>query len=363
MRTIRKGITLYPGLSDTPAKNLNLIEQAVKCGITRIILTLVLPYADMRQANDEFHFLIKAARRYNMDVATSLTPETMKALRLKKFSLRSLKILGIRTLQINNFNNITAKDIAELSRNKQSIQIQFNASRVTQKTIDDLISARPNIKQLEAIHNVYPREGTGLSEENLIQKTVMLHKVGISVSAFVPSSRHHSPPLRAGLPSLESHRHISTDLACRHFAAIGMDSIFISDVSPSDEELFALGHTSGLDIAIKINPRTSDPLQLRLLKYRFTARFDEARDAVRAKESEKAAELLGGPILPENNVERRYGDITIDNETCIGFMGELQIIKRPSPASPRTNVAAAIREEETFLINYIMPGRTFRFLT
>ena len=70
----------------------------------------------------------------------------------------------------------------------------------------------------------------------------------------------------------------------------------------------------------------------------------------------------GKRILPENTVERHVGDITIDNETCTGFMGEVQIIKRSSPASSRTNVAARIREEEAFLINYVIPGKRFRFL-
>ena len=110
-------------------------------------------------------------------------------------------------------------------------------------------------------------------------------------------------------------------------AAIGVDSVFIGDSSPTDEDLNSLVHTQSYDISLRIDLLTHDPLQLKLLHYRFTARFDEARDAVRAKEGEALTEKIGGAILPENTIKREYGNITIDNENAGRYMGELQIVK------------------------------------
>ena len=103
---------------------------------------------------------------------------------------------------------------------------------------------------------------------------------------------------------------------------------------------------------------TKDPLQIALLQHTFTSRIDEARDAVRAQESRT---LISNDILPENTRVRPYGAITIDNKDYMRYMGELQIIKRPQPADPRTNVAAQIESDECFLINYIIPGKKFTF--
>ena len=294
-----------------------------------------------------------------MDVVAACTPEIMRMLHLRQVSFRSLRIMGIHTLYFGDFD---ADELARLSRNDQHIHIQFNAGAVNEEELNKLLAQNPNLRQLEGLHGRYPRLGTGLSEENLVKKTVMLHRAGISVSAFVAGERRTLPPLYDGLPSLEAHRFFSCDLACRHFAAIGMDSVFIGDSFPTDGELDAMGSVRRWEIALRIDLYTHDLLQQRLLRYVYTARFDEARDAVRAFEGEERAAELGGAIAPENTVGRKYGDITVDNAVCPEFAGELQIIKRPSPPSRYTNVVGDVCEEEAFLINYIMPGRQFRFI-
>ena len=354
---MEKGITIYPGLDNSPEENLQLLAQAADCGIHRVFFSLMLPYANLRQAKSELGRLLSLARRLHMDIIAALTPDVMRALHISHLRLEAFRFMGIHTLYLKNF---LPEDLAELSRNPYGIHIQFSASRLTMNELGRLLYERPNLQQLEALHNGYDREGTGLSEENLIRRTVMFHRSGIRVSAFIPSSGHRSP-FHAGIPSLEMHRHMPVDLACRHYAAIGMDSVFFADSRPSVEELHALGSLPQGEIVLRARFLTEDDLQRQLLRHSFTARIDEARDAVRAMEGTAITTKLGRTILPENTVERRIGDITIDNRDCTGFMGEVQIIKRPSPASSRTNVAARIHEEEAFLIDYVIPGKKFRF--
>ncbi len=356
---MRKGITIYPGLGNSAINNLQLIERACEAGITRLMISLALPYADVAAASFEMCRLLKAARRHQMDVVAACTPEILRMFHLRHLSFRSLRIMGIRTLYMQRFD---VEEVARFSRNEQHIHIQFNAGAVTEENLQRLLEKKPNLRQLEALHGRYPRVGTGLSEENLVKKTVMLHRAGIAVSAFVAGARRTLPPLYDGQPSLEAHRMMSCDLACRHFAAIGMDSVFIGDSFPTDVELDSLGSVRQWEIALRIDLYTHNMLQKRLLHYVYTARFDEARDAVRAFEGEERAASLGGEIVPENTVPRKFGDITVDNSTCPDFAGEIQIMKRSSPASRYTNVVGDVHRDETFLINYIMPGRHFRFL-
>ena len=355
---MEKGITIYPGLDNSPEENLQLMKNAASCGIHRVFISLLLPYADLRRAKKELGGLLSCAKKLRMDVAAALTPDVMHTLHITHLRLKAFHLIGIQTLFLKNF---LPQDLAELSRNPYGIHIQFSASRMTTEDIRLLLKECPNLRQLEALHSGYDREGTGMSEENLIRRTVMLHRSGIRVSAFVPSARRRSP-FHAGIPSMEMHRHMAADLACRHYAAIGMDSVFFADSMPTPEELQALGNLSSRVIGLRASFITQDQVQKELLCHTFTARIDEARDAVRATEGTSILSAMGHRILPENTVERGTGDITIDNETCHGYMGEVQIIKRPSPASSRTNVAARIHGEETFLINYIIPGKRFRFL-
>ena len=354
---MEKGITIYPGLDNSPEENLKLLEHAANCGIHRVFFSLMLPYADTRQAAHEIGQLLAFAQKLQMDIIAALTPDVMRALHIAHPRLESFRLIGVHTLYLKDF---LPGDLAELSRNPYGLHIQFSASKLDMNELELLMEEHPNLQRLEALHSGYAREGTGLSEENLIRRTVMLHRAGIRVSAFIPCARRRSP-FRAGIPSMEMHRHMPADLACRHYVAIGMDSIFLADSMPSQAELHALGSLSAREITLRARFMTRSPLQRSLLRNSFTARIDEARDAIRAVEGTSIIARTGKRIHPANTVARNIGDITIDNETCTGFMGEVQIIKRPSPASSRTNVAARIREEEAFLINYIMPGRKFRF--
>lgn len=355
---MNKGITIYPGLDNTPEENLQFLEQAAFCGFTRVFLSLVLPYADLPRAKAELPEILAVARKLHMEIIASLTPEVMRTLHITHLSLSAFRFMGIHTLYLPNF---IPEDLAELSRNKHGLRIQFNAAHLSCEQLQKLLDEKPNLSQLEALHSGYARKGTGLSEENLLRRTGILRQAGIHVGAFVPSTFRPRSPFCDGIPSLEMHRKMPADLACRHLAAMGVDSVILSDSMASAEELFAIGKVSRNEILLRAKLLTNDSRQKQLLRYIFTARIDEARDAIRAVEGCFLTKQIGNVIQPENTINRQLGDITIDNQNCTGFMGEVQIIKNPSPASKRTNVAARIPKEEIFLMNYIVPGRKFYF--
>ena len=356
---MQKGITIYPGLDNSPDENMHLIETAASYGFTRAFFVVLLPYAEPARAQKELGPLMQHARRCQMEIIASLTPAVMKAFGMKEPRLKQFRMLGIQAVYLQDFS---MKDIADLSRNSHGIRILINASTVTAEDVAALDEHEANLAQMDALHSCYAREGTGMSEEILIQKTVLLHHLGIRVGAFIPSNFRKRSPICAGLPSLEMHRTLPAELAGRHYAAIGMDSVFLSDSLPSKDEIAGLGRIRDHHVQLRVRLHTRDAVQRSLLRSTFTARMDEARDAVRASEGGSIVTTMGMRVKPEHTILRDYGDVTIDNEDCTGYMGEVEIMKRPSPADRRINVAARVREEEAFLINYIIPGKKFRFL-
>ncbi len=353
---MENGISLYPGLDNTLTENLQLLEQAAKCGIHRVFTSLHIPETDVAVLKKELATLLEAARKYGMEIISDVSPRTLAMLDMPKFDMSTFQQLGITTLRLDY--GYEAAQIAEFSHNELGIRLQLNASTITEKVLSELQAAGVDFSHLDALHNFYPRRGTGLSEAALCRKNALLKQYGIKVGVFVPSQGKQRGPLFEGLPTLEAHRLWHTDRAARHLAALGVDSVFLSDSLPLPEELATVGKLHGDEVVVEAQLLTGDKIQQELLNHTFTAREDEARDAIRAQESRG---LLQGTVEPERNKERRRGAITIDNKDYLRYMGELEIVKKSQPADKRVNVVGRVSECELFMLKYITPGRKFSF--
>lgn len=353
---MENGISLYPGLDNTLTENLQLLEQAARCGIRRVFTSLHIPETDVAVLKKELATLLEAARKHGMEIISDVSPRTLSMLDMPKFDMSTFRQLGITTLRLDY--GYEAAQIAEFSHNELGIRLQLNASTITEKILSELQAAGVDFSHLDALHNFYPRRGTGLSEVAFCRKNELLKQYGIKVGAFVPSQGKQRGPLFEGLPTLEAHRLWHTDRAARHLAALGVDSVFLSDSLPLLEELATVGKLRGDEVVVEAQLLTGDKIQQELLNHTFTAREDEARDAIRAQESRG---LLQGTVESERNKERRRGAITIDNKDYLRYMGELEIIKKSQPADKRVNVVGRVSECELFMLKYITPGRKFSF--
>lgn len=356
---MENGIAIYPGLDNTLEENLELITKATHYGITRLFTSLHIPETNAARFKKELGILLKKARNANMEIITDVMPDTLEILGIDVFTPSALKMLGITTLRLDD--GFSLEEIAELSNSHPSIRLQLNASTVTRRFLSRLAELGANFENIDALHNFYPRPGTGLGEETLVRKNIMLHRLGIQVGAFVPSLAKPRGPIFAGLPTLEEHRTERAELAARHLVALGCDSIFLADSMPTTKELRQIGELPGDQVTITAQSLTADPVQNEMLRRTYTSRLDEARDAVRATESRSVLKELGGTIHKENTIVRPIGAITIDNNGYGRYMGELQIARVPMEADVRTNVAALVEESEVNLIQYITPGRKFAF--
>lgn len=360
MTSNHNGISIYPGLDNTPTENLELLERAAACGIRRVFTSLHIPETDTRALKCELTALLQAARAHDMEVISDVSPATLALLDLKEFNPAAFRMLGISTIRLDY--GFGLEEIARLTHNRSGLNIELNASTITVKLITALIELGANLGRIDALHNFYPRPGTGISEELLVRKNMLLHKYRIKVGAFVPSMARPRSPIGAGLPTLEDHRGETVDLACRHLVALGCDSVFIGDSMPTDAELTALGTLPGGEVRLRARLLTKNKLQQQLLESTFTSRLDEARDAIRADSSRAMVKKENATIAPENTIVRPIGAVTLDNSAAGRYMGELQILKHPRPADPRVNVVAMVDEAEVNLLHYISPGRKFSFI-
>lgn len=351
------GFSVYFGLDNTKEENIQLLKDAHRLGFTRIFTSLHIPEANYDVFKVEVREFFDLAKKYDMDIISDISPNTFKFLDLENMDLEGLHNMGIKTIRIDF--GYTEEEISKMSKNAYGIKIQLNASTITEEFFERLDSFSPNYENIDALHNFYPRIGTGISEECMIEKNALLKNKGIKVCAFVQSNNRKRSPLKDGLPTLEDHRGLEVREAANHLFALGNESVFIGDSLPNLKELEELSSLDPKVIELNIETRIEDKVILRLLGEVYSARTDEARDAIRASESRL---ILNGDIIePCNTIDKKIGDITIDNKDYLRYMGELQILKVKNAADSRTNVVASILQKDFYLLKYIKGGKKFHF--
>ena len=168
------GISLYPGLDNTPAENLALLEEAAHDGIRRIFTSLHIPETDVSALKQEIGTLLQAARRHGMEVISDVSPATCQLLDLPDFKPTSFRMLGITTLRLDY--GFSAEEIARLTHRFPEMRFQLNASTITRRILKELQDAGTDFSRIDALHNFYPRRGTGLSEQSLVHANILLHR-------------------------------------------------------------------------------------------------------------------------------------------------------------------------------------------
>jgi hypothetical protein len=232
---------------------------------------------------------------------------------------------------------------------------------VEEESLEELFSAGLDSRILRAGHNYYPRPETGLSFELFFRRSMLFHRHGVPVSAFIPSRANSRGPVFAGLPTLESHRKMNPVDAARQLWTSGaVDEILFGDPLATAEELQAISllarnHSGPVEMVIR-KEALSAVEQTIVLAPLHTNRLDAAEAAVRSQE---ARGMCTGPIIPQAPRQRHRGDVTLDNSNYGRYMGELQIVLRPLPADERVNVVGRVDEKDICLLDCLTPGRTF----
>lgn len=351
---MKNGISIYLGLDNTIEENLHLIRTAHTHGIGRIFTSLHIPETDVSALQSELQTVLKEARQYNMEVISDVSPNTLSLLNLDGLDTEKLQETGINTIRLDF--GYGEKEIAELSR---MIKIQFNASTITKDFLDNLKFYRTDFYNIDALHNFYPREGTGLSEEFLLKQNRLLHDCGIQTAAFVPSYNRARSPLRKGLPTLEKHRYKQLAPSAQHLLLLETDSVFIGDSLPTETEIQELAELANDCITIRAECLTQNEFVKNMAKQNvFTARADSALTAIRVQESRSLCRKE--EICPEYITRRSKGMITLDNSNSGRYKGEMQIILQEQPADRNVNVIGKVADSDMILLKFIKSNSRFK---
>jgi len=345
---MQNGISIYAGLDYDNEENLSLIETAADMGFKRVFTSAQVPE-------------ISNPETFQEDLADILATATLNGfeiiLDVNANNFAEYNFDGITLRLDDGFND---EQIAEISRARK---IMLNASTITEGFLNDLLGHGANFENISALHNFYPHPHTGLDSYFFSNQNAILQDFGISVGAFVPSKDgKRRLPLREGLSTLEDCRNFSTDLSARFLAALGVDFIIIGDGQPTYEELQALAAIQSDEVILHAQLLSNDLTTAEILSRKFTRRADIAKSVIRAIEGRQYLKEVGGKIPREEpNIERGFGDITIDNDGFGRYAGEVQIVQDILPADERVNIAAHLLDEEIFLTGYIKPRQRFSF--
>ena len=345
---MQNGISIYAGLDYDNEENLSLIETAADMGFKRVFTSTQIPEtSDPETFQEDLADILATATLNGFEIILDVNADNFAEYNFDGITLRL----------DDGFND---EQIAEISRARK---IMLNASTITEEFLNDLLGHGANFENISALHNFYPHPCTGLDSYFFSNQNAILQDFGISVGAFVPSKDgKRRLPLREGLPTLEDCRNFSTDLSARFLATLGVDFIIIGDGQPTYEELQALAAIKSDEVILHAQLLSNDLTTAEILSRKFTRRADIAKSVIRAVEGRQYLKEIGGKIPPEEpNIERGFGDITIDNDGFGRYAGEVQIVQDILPADERVNIAAHLLDEEIFLMGYIKPRQKFSF--
>ncbi|WP_440894697.1 MupG family TIM beta-alpha barrel fold protein [Amphibacillus sp. Q70] len=246
------------------------------------------------------------------------------------------------------FTDDQIKEIAE------KIPLAYNASTM------DLDAVVETEQQVYAMHNFYPRPETGLDQRLFNSINDKLIDDSIEVMAFIPGDEEKRAPIKAGLPTVESHRNLPPYLAYLDMVQnYKIDHVFIGDVRISEQQ-FRLIETYQKTKIIQIPVQFTEQ-HMSLYQQTFTIRIDSPQGIMRLQESRGYASA-GDKIEPNNCKNRIRGMITMDNLHYQRYSGEIQILREDYPEDWRVNVIGEVSPDYLSIVDMIKNGDQIQFI-
>ncbi|MGG1574299.1 DUF871 domain-containing protein [Fictibacillus sp. NRS-1165] len=341
------GISVY--LGNDPDQNTRWIKKAGSCGFQKIFTSLHIPEEGASLLRERLIHLGEAAGKAGMAIMADAGPRSLKNIGVSMDSLGQLREWNINGLRADY--GFPDHEIIALS---QRLKVGINARTLDEKKVNTWNRNGLVIQNVEAWHNFYPRQNTGISSAFLLEKNNFLKSLGLQTAAFVPGDKKLRGPVYEGLPSLEKHRKADPFHAAVELSSLQTDHILIGDVEASDVTLERL--SSWKDGILTLRAEWTEGEAASVI---HTNRQDTARDVIRSVESRSYANNGKKVTAQDPPLPRPVGTITIDNEKYGRYAGELQITKTDLPADERVNVIGRVKDEDLKLLPYIGPGQKF----
>lgn len=368
------GVTIYPVKDFDLDKNKEYVLSAHHYGYTRIFISFfcVLP-----QEIAETDYLCKIkdladyAKSLNMKVQADFFSDIFNAFNATSQNISTIISAGIDEIRIDG--GFDFSEIAQMSlQNCRRIVINaselanengdiINIEKTIEKGLQEFLDAGGDITKIEASHNMYPHEGTGLSMNHLINRKSIFKKYHIPISAFCNSHTFEMTLFHAmdGSPTVEDHRSLSAyGSAHELFVSQTVDSVFIADGFVSKNELSSLTRLLEEDIvSLRVGVY---PMITQQEKDVLFSGVHSHRESAYCMRSMLYRELV--KIPPRHTIERHCFDVTIDNEDYERYFGEVQILLKDRSINQRVNVVGYIVDEDRPLLKWIQSGQKFQFI-
>ena len=351
-----RGIAAYVGLGHSLQTIHNYLQLAHNYGYTRLFTSLHIPEANAKLMVADFHEFVADAVYLGYSITADISPQTFTMLGANPSDFSSFKKLGLSAIRLDD--GFSPNEIAAITATS-GVDIEINASTITPATLHQIYTAKADFTRLRACHNYYPRPETGMSFPLFTERCQLLRDYKIPVLAFIPSRSCPRGPIFAGLPTLEKHRLISSQLATKELLASQLvDGVLFGDPLVLEDELAAVAALDPNCIEIQVKVATEiSTAEREILFASHTNRTDPGEWVIRSQEARRICPAV---IPARIAMPRPIGVVNIDNQDYLRYMGELQVVLSTLPADPRVNLVARIIPEEKFLLNYIKPGQAFR---
>lgn len=361
----RLGISLYPEFA-SQEDNFAYLRRAAEHGFDVLFLALLGAKGTYEEVVERYLPYTRLAHELGFEIFCDVNPMVLKRLGVGismfqgGIDLTFFKELGIDAMRLDL--GMSDLEEAALAKNADGIKICINGAAVTDH-VGALLSCGAPREALVGCHNYYPHRYTGVSLDYFMRGTEHWAKRGMRLQAFVSSNAPEAfgPwPVTEGLPTLEMHRDLPTEVQLKHFVMMGcVGDVLIGNCFATDDELAAMERANS--DRVRFTTRLVDGLpqdMARRLGMNLSVRGDcTSGYMIRTLESR----MDPAPVEPFNTVDIECGDVIIDNRLYGQYAGEVQIALAPMKNSGKTNVVGHIDDCEHVLLDYLAAGTRFAF--
>lgn len=355
------GISIYP-MHNSVNEIKEYIDLAAKYNFKRVFTCLLSVEGNKEKVMEEFKEIIEHANNYNMEVIADISPKVFEDLKISYQDLREFKEIGLYGIRLDE--GFSGNEESIMTFNKENLKIEFNMSNGT-KYIDNIISYKPNVKNILGCHNFYPHRYTGLSYDHFIKTSKQFKELGVRTAAFISShaGKYGPWPVSEGLCTLEMHREMNIVAQAKHLWATDLiDDVIIANCFASEDELKELSQIDPYCMTFRCELNGSIPeIERKIVLEEFHFNRGDVSDYV-IRSTQSRVKYKGHDFKVFNPVDIKRGDIIIDSSLYAHYAGELQIARLDMKNSGKTNVVGKIIDDEIFLLNYIEPWQKFKLV-
>lgn len=360
----RLGFSIYPDQSTFEEDKL-YIDEMTAIGCTRIFSCFLSVGDDLEETFQRYHQTFQYAKEKGLEIYLDTNPEVFTKFGASWNDISFFDKLGVSGLRLDGgFDGF--KETA-LSYNPYDIKIEYNSSMNDGK-LKQLLSFKPNLKNIVACHNFYPERFTGLSRDFFDETSREIKALGFHQAAFVGSNTPGAfgPwPVHEGLVTIEDHRGLPLDAQVRQMVAHpDIDDILISNVRPSAEEMEALKKVDLNQLQFKLVVEAGlTPLEKTILFEETHMNRGDLSDYV-ARSSMPRMKYKKDSLPPRlTNAKIKRGDVMINNDKYGQYKGEVLIaFKDFDNVNETRNVVAHIHEDDLVNLRYLGSWKQFSFI-